>query len=647
MGDKNTKIVRKCYPNVDRNEFDLQVRSRISLFFCLTALCVLATRLWYLQIIQGEIYRQRADSNRQRTLNVPAPRGLVFDRLGRTLVKNRPSFNIEFVQEDAVEPTKTLKELAKILQVNESEIWEKIELSKKKKRRFEPQLIFRDIDRDTLAIIEANRYRIPGIEISAVPARDYIYGEFAAHVLGYLGEVSPKQLEKFEPTKFRRGDIIGQSGIEHIQESVLRGTNGVKGVIVNATGAKIEESYYYRETPGKTLKLTLDAYVQFAAEYALEGKRGAIIAMDPKTGEVLAMVSRPGFDPSVFVNGLSQTEYKDLFLSKDNKIGNRAIQGVYPMGSVFKFIVAVAALSEKVIGFSDFIYCPGSYRVGKSRSFSCHKSSGHGPMNLKEALKKSCNVFFYTIGQKLGIDVIHKYADLFGLGQKVKFGLGDEPSGLVPSTAWKKTLSKDPSEQKWYPGETPSVSIGQGALAVTPLQIARAISALVNGGVLITPHIIKNSLPLNFKNLQLDKKVLNTVKEGLVAVVNEEGGTGSKAKIREDLNVLVGGKTGTAQTRALIGNKELAEKNSLAWFAGFAPAENPEIVVVALVEEGGHGGVSAAPVASVVLTAFFDQKNLPDLKPEKFHEYRIAKETELAERAKLAKGSNNKPQNVG
>jgi len=347
----------------------------------------------------------------------------------------------------------------------------------------------------------------------------------------------------------------------------------------------------------------------------MQGMGGAGVARDPNPGEVLAMVSRPAFDPNIFAGGVSAAAWRELTGAADRPMNNRVLQGAYHPGSVFKFIMATAALSENVMSVKESVHCNGTYSVG-SRVFHCHHV--HGSVALRQALQKSCNVYFYTMGQRLGIDRIHDYATRFGLGTLSGMELTEEQGGRIPSSEWKRR-NFPPPDNRWYPGETPSVSIGQGAVTVTPLQLARAMSALVNGGRLLRPYLIRSAESqegaahyeaevFEQGRLGVEPSVLETVKEALVAVVNEPGGTGGRASLQKELNIAVGGKTGTAQVKRLVGTTTLQQKDSLAWFVGFAPAEAPRIVVVALVERGGHGGTSAAPVVKEVMRAFFTRQ---------------------------------------
>ena len=606
---------------VEKSALNLTVRVHIAFAIVAALFFTIVLRLWYLQVLGGDYFRNLAENNRIRTVFVPPPRGLIFDRNGKVIVQNRPSFNIEMIEEDSPNPRETVIKLAKALGMSSTILLDRFKYQHKR-RRFEPKLLIKDASRDVVARVSARAHDLPGIMVNVQPARQYLYDDFASHVIGYIREITRKQLDSPSYPGYRQGDIVGQFGVEKKWEVVLQGKRGVQNVIVNATGARIGTQAGERELAGKNITLTLDFYTQQAADNGLKGHRGAIVAISPKTGEILALSSAPTFDPNTFAGDLSAETWRDLVSGPEKRMNNRAVQGAYPPGSIFKFIMAVAGLSEGVIGQNDHVTCPGSYRVG-SAVFRCHKKTGHGSVDLHQAIIKSCDVYFYTVGTRLGVDRIHEYSAKFGLGEKTGLELVDENPGLIPSTEWKKRAHRDPGQQKWFPGETPSVSIGQGAVSVTPIQMAVALSALVNGGRVLIPHIIRmiessdakfrddTFKPQERKLTLLDPKVVDIARKGLVGVVNDIGGTGGRSKLSPDLPIIVGGKTGTAQAAgddARIGGKKIEDH---AWFVAYAPAEDPEIVVAAIVENGGHGGVTAAPIVKQVLEAYFRKGNPP------------------------------------
>jgi penicillin-binding protein 2 len=529
-------------------------------------------------------------------------------------VRNRPSFNIELVVEDAPNVNQVVADLAAIVGEDPLVLRERLS-SQNKRRRFEPKIMMRDVSRDLVAVVSSQRHRLPGVIVSVAPVRDYPFGGLAAHTLGYLREVSSDQLKVPAYQGYRAGDLVGQSGIEASLENYLRGERGAQAVIVNARGTKIGEAYFQPEIPGNDVRLTLDRNLQMIAEEALQGRPGSVVAIDAQNGDVLAMASSPGFNPSVFSREIPKDVWADLVDPKQARLSNRTLQGAFPPGSVFKMFVAAAALSDGVTDSSEKTFCPGFLKFGK-RSFRCHKHSGHGRTALYDALVQSCDVYFYTVGQRLGVDRIYSYAhDLFGFGEPVELEAFDESKGLVPSTQWKASYFRNPEDKKWFPGETLPVSIGQGAVLTTPMQLARAMAALVNGGRLIKPRIVskvvandgrileeRQNAPEVMRVLDIEPAILSEIIRGMMGVVEDKRGTGKRAALPESSGIRVGGKTGTAQ----VASRESGlNHEDHAWFAGFAPAENPRIIVVTLIENGGHGGEVAAPVTRKVMMKYF------------------------------------------
>jgi penicillin-binding protein 2 len=598
----------------EKSPIDIPLRVNIAIGLCVICLSLVILRLWYLQVLKGEFFRERSENNRLSTVYVPAPRGQITDRAGIPLVSNRQSINVELVQEDSPNPKETIARLASILDLPATELIEKSQYTRKR-RRFEPRLLLKDVSRDTLALVAARRYQLPGVIVNVEPTRDYLHGDFAAHILGYIREITKDQLESPRYAGYRLGDIVGQFGLESRWEPLLQGQRGVQKVIVNARGIRIGESSFEPEVGGSTVTLTIDYETQKAADEVLKDKKGAVIAMDPRTGEILAMSSAPRFDPNMFTREINPEQWRDLQSPSKKKLNNRATQGGYPPGSVFKVMMAAAALAEGVIGPNDRIFCPGFLRFG-SRNYRCHKKAGHGAVDMREAMVQSCDVYFYTVGQRLGVDRIHDYALRFGLGRPTQVDLGEEVSGIIPSTEWKRRYFRDPENQKWYPGETLSVAIGQGAVVTTPLQITRAIAALVNGGRLLKPYLVKGITATEGSfdddqfvteeqgKLDIDPAILNRIRESMVGVVNAPNGTGKRSQIPTRPDIVVAGKTGTAQVAALEhGDKEQFKDH--AWYTAYAPADNPSIVVTALIENGGSGGAVAAPLVRQVLEAYF------------------------------------------
>lgn len=574
---------------------------------------VVLIRLWYLQIVHGEYFRNRSENNRTRILYTPSPRGLISDRNGEVLVRNRPSFSLDFVPEDSPDPQGTLKSLASLTGVSVEELTDRLK-DQRKRRRFEPKLLLKDVSREIVAKVSAHRYELPGIIVNAVPAREYIYNDLAAHVLGYIREITTDQLKSPLYAGYRSGDVVGQYGIEARWEALLRGERGTQAVLVNALGTRIGELYFESEIPGHNVELTIDRRVQQAADRALEGKKGAIVVMNPRNGEILGLASSPRFDPNIFTQEISKDVWADLVTGKDNKLTNRAVQGVYPPGSVFKIFVALAGLSEEVSSKSEKVQCPGYLQFGR-RQFRCHKHTGHGTVNLHDSIVQSCDVFFYILGQRLGVNRINEYARKFGFGEPTELNLVEENPGLVPSTSWKAAYFKDPEQKRWYPGETLPVAIGQGAVTSTPLQVARALSVVINGGFLLKPRLVRSvtsvhgvkleehSNPEIVRKVSLDPGMIADIRRAMVGVVNEPHGTGKRAQLPKGLGITVAGKTGTSQVSGRDSAAAAVEDH--AWFAGYAPADDPTVVAVAVIENGGSGGKVAAPLVGDVLRAVF------------------------------------------
>jgi len=609
----------------ERSGLNLATRVNIALGVIAGIFLLIALRLYYLQILKGEHYRVRSENNRIRTVFVPPPRGIIYDRKERILVRNRPAFNVEFVTEDAIDQRKTLEKLGELLQVDPEILRQRLSTNTRR-RRFQPKVLLKDVPRDIVAKVAAHRYLLPGVVTNVDPARDYIYGDLGAHVIGYIREITQQQLDNPAFSGYRFGDLVGQYGLEAKWEHYLQGQRGIQYVIVDAMGNRIGESSFQEEKPGNNLVLTIDLDVQKAADKALADKRGSIIVLDVRTGEVLALASAPRFNPNMFAGEMTATQWRELLDSPQRPLSDRAIQGAYPPGSVFKIFMAIAALSEGVINPEERVFCPGFHSFG-GRNYRCHKRAGHGSVNLFDSMAQSCDVYYYTIGNRLGVDRIHEYSTRFGLGELTKLGLPHESAGLIPSTAWRRASSTNPERQRWYPGETLSVAIGQGAVTTTPIQIARAVAASVNGGKVLTPYLIRkvtaadgriieeHNGPIESRDVGISQSILNRVRDTMVGVVNAPSGTGQKAKLRSDLPFKVGGKTGTAQVISLDHNSKREEFGDHAWFAGYAPADSPEVVAVALIENGGSGGSAAAPVVRSVLEAYFDSSRPTSTQP--------------------------------
>ena len=559
----------------------------------------------------------QSEQNRVRKISLADYRGEIKDRLGNIIVNVRPSFSLYVTPEDADNLSESLEFLSGLIEMNKDKLRNDISQSPS----FKNVLIKRDISRREVAYIEENKMLLPGIRIKVEPIRNYAYKDFASHVLGYLGEVSKGELKKPKFSRYEQGDMVGKNGLEKIYELELRGKKGFKDVEVDVSGRELKALRKLSPKTGNSLVLTLDSRVQGKLETLMDevlGEnpvKGSAVVMKVQSGEIIAMVSKPSFDPNTFASRISRKKWNSLVMDEKNPLQNRTIDGQYPPASTYKIVTAYAALSEKIIKPESTIFCPGHFRLGK-RNYRCWKKRGHGHMNLHDALVQSCDVYFYTLGHRLGINNLAKYASKLGLGELTGIELKGEKSGLVPSEPWKKKFKNE----VWYPGETISASIGQGYNLVTPLQSARMISTIASGGLLVRPYLVKKIkdsdgnliqefFPEVIKNIEIDSEILKHLKEGLRGVVHEAHGTGHRARLK---NVIVAGKTGTAQVVGMKPSDEIDPEEEIpysfrdhAWFVAFAPYENPEVAVSVIIEHGGHGGATAAPIAGKILKTYF------------------------------------------
>jgi penicillin-binding protein 2 len=586
----------------------------------IVAFSLIFSRLWYLQILRGDYFKGLSENNRIRIQEIAAPRGILFDRGGIPLVDSFPSFDVSLFRQDVPDMEALVPVLGSALSMEPEKLQARLEAARGTPLH-QPLKIKGDIAREELAAVETRKLDLPGVVVDVVIRRNYPYKNFASHLIGYLGEISQEEMEREEFSGHKLGYLVGKYGIEQMFEMDLMGENGGRQVEVNAMGQKIRVVGQVEPNPGNNLDLTLDVELQKAAEEAMAGKRGAVVALDARNGDVLAMVSKPDFDPNLFARGITPENWKSILDNPARPLQNRAIQGQYPPGSVYKIIMALAGLEEKVITPDTAFYCTGAYPFG-NREYRCWKKEGHGPVTLRKALVESCDVYFYNVGMRLGVNRIAKYASAAGLGNATGFPLGREKPGLVPTSAWKLKRFGIP----WQPGENLSIAIGQGYNLATPLQIACSISALFNGGRYYQPRIahrmraphgeiLKEFPPQILREIQLSPENVEFVRDALWGVVNAPGGTGSRARV-EGFNVA--GKTGTSQ---VIQRKEgradptSPELQDHAWFACFAPAFSPEITVVVLVEHGGGGGATAAPVARQVMENYFKRVKKPSPSP--------------------------------
>jgi len=613
-------------PGVDR------YRQRV-LFVMLAvsvAFVILFGRLFYLQVIQGESLRRQSESNSIRLQSVSQTRGLIYDRNGNLLADDRPSFDLTIVLKDAKPVTRTIENLSQLIGESTEALMEKID-AQRGGLPYKSILLKRDIGRDLLAAVETHKYDLPGISVQVSPIRNYTQEQLAAHLIGYLSEIGQKELEnKKKYGTNRAGDFIGKVGIEKIYESYLRGERGWRQVEVSALGRVARVLKSVAPTPGSNIFLTIDAKLQRKAEELLagkllEGKAGAIAAMDPRTGELLVMASSPAFDPNIFVTGLSVEQWNELSTNPKRPLGNKVIQAQYPPASVYKIVVAMAGLEEGIIDTETKFTCTGGLFFG-DRLFKCWrwKYGGHGELNIVQAIAQSCDVYFYEVGQELGVDRIAWYATACGFGEPTGVDLDHESSGLIPTSTWKKNRFGE----AWQAGETLNISIGQGYNLVTPLQALSLTAAVANGGDRYKPLIIKTiksaegkvlfqGQPVHIGRLPVSRETLDIVKEGLREVVAGANGTAHNYAYSPEIEI--SGKTGSAQVvgrkEGVIGETENKEGEAgedkeddislkdHAWFVAYAPSQQPEIAVAVFVEHGEHGSW-VAPIAKEIITAY-------------------------------------------
>ena len=505
-------------------------RKRLSDFFILINICfaIIVINLWYLQIIRGQEFEQRAINNCIRSLVEEAPRGEVYDQQGKLLVTNRPAVNFAIIPAEVGDYEYLIDELSLILPIESPNIINAMQ--SKRQNPFQAFTIQRDLEKDKIVSIEEQKYKFKGALLTVQPERKYLYQNLAAHVLGYVNEISEKELKMSDFNQLAGGDIIGKSGLERHYDSYLRGDKGKKEVEVDALGREVTTIKTQKPVAGYDIYLTLNNELQQFVERQMYEKRGAVIVSEPFTGKVLAMVSYPDYNPNIFTQQMSTAQWKEIAENKDNVLCNRNIQSLYPPGSVFKLITAIAALEEGVVNRNSKVYCPGYYQVGDV-VFKCWKGSGHGNQAIIEAITNSCNVFFYTVGQKLGIDKLNYYARLMGFGEETGIDLPGELEGLVPSSDWKRKTINQP----WFPGDTVNLSIGQGFLLVTPLQIHNMLCLIANDGFYFKPYnvekivsqsgeIVKEFKPELVRKIDISQETFQIVKEGMKKVV--EGGTG-------------------------------------------------------------------------------------------------------------------------
>lgn len=590
----------------------LKKRFIFSSLAALSIFVLLLLRLWYLQIIRTDTYQLLSERNRTRYVPITAPRGPMVDRHGRMLVDNRPAFRIAALRQEVEDPEKMLARLAEILDLDPallSERW----AAGRQFPRYRPIPLAEDVSRDALERVMEHSFELPGVLTEVRPVRYYPHKELAAHLFGYVGEITENDLRSPDYRTYHAGDFIGKNGLERTMENDLKGLPGEHRVEVDVQGKKLRILKTQEPVSGRRITLTIDRDLQLATEAAFGDQVGAAVALDVHTGEVLAMVSKPGYDPSLFARGITGQEWVELLQNPLDPLQNRALKGQYPPGSIFKIVTALAALENDPSLARFQSDCRGHLTVG-NRDFRCWKKQGHGITDLKKALKESCDVWFYEVSQKVGVDQIAAMARRLGLGTPTGIGLAGESRGLVPDQRWKQQRFND----RWYRGETLIASIGQGYLLATPLQLANMMAAVANGGEVLRPYLIKRiedrtgkiqdtPKPLPIQQANLNPAQLALVRQGLEAVVNETGGTAWSSRIKE---LPFSGKTATSQVVQQVKRRKRDAEipynlRDHALFSAYAPAIDPEIAVAVVVEHGSHGSSAAAPIARAMFSSYF------------------------------------------
>ena len=589
---------------------------RLTVVSVVVSVCFVALGIsfWYIQVLHNQTYREMAGANTERRMALPAPRGILFDRKLRVLVENRDAYSISILREHSKDLDQTMRMLAAATGVDESRVRDTVarHLSTP---RYQPIVVIEDASLSQVSAVLARRldFELPGVVVQRVPTRRYPSGGLAAHLLGYVSEVGEAQMAS---EGLRSGSKVGQSGIEKAYNTLLMGTDGERRVMVNNVGREITTLAESGATEGRRIQLTIDYDIQQAAEdaFRVSGYAGAAVVLDPRNGEILALTSVPSYDPNAFAAGIDSATWRRLNGDRLRPLQNRATQGRYSPGSTFKVVVATAALEEGIITPDFTVNCRGGATFF-NRFFQCSYKLGHGTVDLRHAIEESCNVYFYTVGNMVGIDKIHKWAVALGLAGKTGIDLPNEAESIVPSSEWKKARTGE----KWYAGETISVSIGQGQVSVTPIALAVTYASVANGGIRLVPRLVRaiddgsgwKVLPAADAAVgqPLKPETVAALHDGLSLVVNGAGGTGGRARL---VGYEVAGKTGTAQVISLQGGKQATGKTDMdlrdhGWFAFFAPKDHPEIAGVVFAEHGEHGA-NAAPLARHIIETYFASK---------------------------------------
>jgi len=547
---------------------------------------VLGLGLAYTQISQYEKYTTLSRTNRIRLVPIDSHRGRMFDTNGTILVGNRPCFEAAIIPQELKDRADTFTRLGEILDIPV----EAISGAMKRDYRapFIPVVIKEDIDKNTAICLEEESRNLPGAVVNVISRREYRFNEVGSHLFGYLGEIGKGELSKLKNYGYQIKDLVGKSGLEKYYDNYLKGERGGMQLEVNSKGYLIRSLGKRKAVSGKDLHLTIDIRLQSYIEDLFSDKNGACVVMEPQSGAILSMVSKPGFDPNVFLGKENQQALKKLFKKPHRPFVNRAISSFYPAGSVFKPVIAAAGLEKSKISSDTRFYCKGKFNLGRA-VFRCWDEDGHGSQDIREGLKNSCNVFFYQLGKLVGVDDISSFSERFGYGSPTGIDLFGEASGLVPNRLWKRRVKKE----SWYQGDTINLSIGQGYLLVTPIQIVKMMSEITNGGKLVRPYLVKRieDVDVAFMKSQqigISKNTLDIIKEGLRKVVEDRYGTGRRCRVE---GLRIAGKTGTAQTPRGL---------SHAWFSGYCPLENSKMAIVVFIEHGGKGGTEASEYAGKI-----------------------------------------------
>jgi penicillin-binding protein 2 len=586
--------------------FDTPHRPRIFsgptlLLSCLVLLfCIFGIRLWYLQIYKNDFYTSRAQQNRIRQSTMFSPRGIIRDRSGVLLAENTPAYALALIREECPDIPGTLDQVSRWTGQPRDELQKVFEIGRKRVKHFDEQVIVANIPFELVALVEAHLLEWPGLTIVVRPKRFYTCGPTLAHVLGYVARANEEELNN-DPD-LQLGDDVGKQGVELVLERRLRGTKGLEEFEVDASGRILASRVVTQPVMGEDLTLSISLPLQEVATKALEGQAGSVVLMDADTGELLAQVSLPSYDPNEFVFGISHAKWNALLEDPNHPLQNRPVQSAYPPGSVFKLVVGGLGLDSGTVTPSSTVYCSGSHKLGR-RVFRCWNRGGHGKTDFKKSLRESCDVYYYQLGERLGVDAISEYATQCGFGVRTGVELPHERSGNMPTAEWKMRRFGE----KWQGGETLNFAIGQGYTQTTPLQVARFVAALVNGGKILRPTLLKSETPDVIGELPMTETTRRLILEAMVATVEEDRGT---ARLLRRKGVRIGAKTGTAQVVKLLDKYERKKTEEIpykyrdhAWLVGFAEKDGRHYVAVAMVEHGGHGGSDAGPVVGAVFDA--------------------------------------------